>query len=83
MSENHMIEDLDQTDSDISHVALCIRTFLVAQRYRICLPMQETQILSLGWQDPLEKAMATHFNILAWEIPRTEEPGKLWSMGSQ
>ena len=69
MSENHMIGDLDQTDSDISQVASCIRTFLVAQRYRICLPMQETGVLSLGWQDPLEEAMATHFSILAWRIP--------------
>ena len=83
MSENHMIGDLDQTDSDISQVASCIRTFLVAQRYRICLPMQETGVLSLGWQDPLEEAMATHFSILAWEIPCTEEPEGLQSMASQ
>ena len=37
--------------------------------------MQETQVPSLGWEDPLEKEMATHPNILAWEIPQTEEPG--------
>ena len=37
--------------------------------------MQETQVQSLGWGDPLEKAMATHSSILAWEIPWTEEPG--------
>ena len=37
----------------------------------------------LGWVDPLEKEMATHFSILAWEIPWTEEPGRLQSMGSQ
>ena len=37
--------------------------------------MQETQILSLGWEDPLEKEMATHSSILAWETPGTEEPG--------
>jgi len=45
--------------------------------------MQETWILSLGWEDPLEKEMTTHSNILAWEIPWTEEPGGLPSMASQ
>ena len=43
--------------------------------------MQETQIQSLGWEDPLEKGMATHSRILAWEIPWTEEPGGLQSAG--
>ena len=37
--------------------------------------MQETQVLSLGWEDPLEKKMATHSSILAWEIPQTEKAG--------
>ena len=45
--------------------------------------MQETQVQSLGWEDPQEKEMAIHSSILAWKIPRTEEPGKLQSMGSQ
>ena len=45
--------------------------------------MEETQVLSLGWEDPLEKEMAIHSNILAWKIPWTEEPGRLQSMGSQ
>ena len=45
--------------------------------------MQETQIRSLGWEDPLEKEMAAHSSILAWKIPWTEEPGRLPSMGSQ
>ena len=44
---------------------------------------QEMQVQSLGREDPLEKEMATHSNILAWEIPGTEEPGGLQSMGSQ
>ena len=44
---------------------------------------QETQVHSLGQEDPLEKEIATHSSILAWEIPWTEEPGGLWSMGSQ
>ena len=45
--------------------------------------MQETQVRSLGQEDPLEKNMATHSSILAWKIPWTEEPGGLQSMGSQ
>ena len=46
--------------------------------------MQETWVQSLGWADPLQKEMATHYNILAWRIPWTEEPGGLvQSMGSQ
>ena len=45
--------------------------------------IQETQIWSLGWEDTLEKEMATPSSILAWEIPGTEEPGRLHSMGSQ
>ena len=43
----------------------------------------ETWVQSLAWEDPLEKGMATHSSILAWRIPRTEEPGGLQSMGSQ
>ena len=45
--------------------------------------MQETQVQSLGWEDPLEKGTATHSSILAWRIPWTEEPGGLHPMGSQ
>ena len=45
--------------------------------------IHETQVQSLGQEDPLEKEMATHCSILAWEIPWTEEPGGLQSMGSQ
>ena len=45
--------------------------------------MQETQVWSLGWEDPLEEGMATHCNILAWGIPWTEEPGVLQSVGLQ
>ena len=47
------------------------------------LVMQETQVQSLGWEDPLEEEMATHSGILAWRIPWTEEPGRLQSMGLQ
>ena len=45
--------------------------------------MQETQVQSLGREDPLEKGMETHSSILAWKIPGTEEPGELQSMGLQ
>ena len=45
--------------------------------------MQETGVRSLGWEDPLEKKMATHSSILAWEIPWMEEAGGLQSTGSQ
>ena len=45
--------------------------------------VQETWVLSLVWEDPLEKGMATHYSVLAWRIPWTEEHGKLQSMGSQ
>ena len=44
---------------------------------------QETWVRSLGWKDPLEEEIATHCNILAWDIPWTEEPGGLQSMKSQ
>ena len=45
--------------------------------------MQEIQVQSLGWEDPLQKEMATYSSILAWEIPWTEEPGRLQSTESQ
>ena len=53
-------------------------------QFRICPPVQETQetwVLSLGQEDPLEKEMATHSSTLAWRIPWTEEPGGLQSRG--
>ena len=56
---------------------------LVAQRIKHLPAMQETRVRSLGWEDPLEKEMATHSSILAWRIPWTEEPGGLQSMGFQ
>ena len=45
--------------------------------------MQEMQVQSLGWEDPLEEEMATHSSIPAWKIPQTEETGKLQPIGSQ
>ena len=55
----------------------------MAQTVRILPEVQETQVRSLGQEDPLEKGMATHSSILAWRIPWTKEPGGLESMGSQ
>ena len=56
---------------------------LVAQRVKHLPAVRETQVQSLGWEDPLEKEMATHSSTLAWKIPQTEEPGRLQPMGSQ
>ena len=56
---------------------------LVAQIVKNLPATKETQVQSLVQEDPLEKGMATHSNILAWRIPWTEEPGRLQSMGSQ
>ena len=58
-------------------------TSLVAQMVKQLPTMQETQVQSLGWEDPLEKEMAAHSSILAWKIPWTAEPGRLLSMGLQ
>ena len=56
---------------------------LVAQTVKRLPTMQESQVQSLGWGDPLEKEMATHSSTLAWKIPRMKEPGRLQSMGLQ
>ena len=56
---------------------------LVAQLVKNLPKVQETQVRSLGWEDPQEKEMATHCSILAWKISWTEEPGGLQSVGSQ
>ena len=55
----------------------------MAQTVKRLSAMRETQVQSLGREDPLEKHMATHSSTLAWKIPWTEEPGGLQSMGSQ
>ena len=72
----------------LEHLAFSIRLFkkrasLVAQLVKNLPAMWETWVRSLGREDPLEKEIATHFSILAWRIPWTEEPGKLQSTGSQ
>ena len=55
----------------------------MAQTVKTLPTMQETQVQSPGWEDLLEKEMATHSRILAWEIPWMEEAGRLQTMGSQ
>jgi len=54
----------------------------VAQTVKNPFAMQEIWVQSQGWKDPLEEGMASHSSILAWRIPRTEEPGELQFMGS-
>ena len=56
---------------------------LVAQMGKNLPAVQDTRLGFLGWEDPLEKGMATHSSILTWRIPWIEEPGELQSMGSQ
>ena len=65
------------------HSLNIISTSLVAQTVKHLPIIWEPQVRSLGWEDPLEKEMATHSHTLAWKIPWTEEPGGLQSMGPQ
>ena len=81
----------------VSHLWCMVQVFSILSLFDSCLltcfpggsavkklsAVQGTQVLSLGWEDPLEKGMATHSSIVAWEIPWTEEPGQLQSMWSQ
>ena len=64
-------------------LSTAIYNTLVAQSVKNLRAMQETQVQSLGWEDPLEKEVATHSSLLAWRIPWTKEPGGPQSMGSQ
>ena len=59
------------------------KAFLVVWMVKSLPAVWETQVRSLGQEDPLQKAMVTHSSTLAWKIPWTEEPGRLQSMGSQ
>ena len=65
------------------HSCVCGGASLVAQVVKNLPAMQETQVRSLGLEDPLEKGLATHSIILVWRIPWTEEPDGLLSMGLQ
>ena len=61
----------------------CTVTSLVAQTVKRLSTMRETQVRSLGWEDPLEKEMAIYSSTIAWKIPWTERPGRLQFMGLQ
>ena len=67
-------KDIDQSLTETS---------LVAQTVKRLPTMQEAWVRSLGWKDPLEKAVAPHSRTLAWKLPWTEEPGRLQSTGPQ
>ena len=67
----------------VGFIGLITRTSLVAQTIKRLPTMRKTWVQSLGWEEILEKAMATHSSILAWKIPWMGEPGRLQSMGSQ
>ena len=82
MQITYLIKDLYLEDIKNSQNSKIRKTgSLVAQWIRICLPMQETRVRSLSWEDPLEKEMAIHSSVLAWKILWTEELGELQSMG--
>ena len=71
-------------DFKLYHKATVIkRVSLEAQTVKNLPAIQKTQARSLGWEDSLEKGMATHSSILAWRIPKTEKPGRLQSLGLQ
>ena len=77
-----MAKNAQTTIALVSHTSKVMLKMMV--QWVKCLPtMQETRVRSLGWEDPLEKEMATHSSTLAWKIPWTEKPGRLQSMGSQ
>ena len=77
------ISRTDFSFTDDCKLAVQLIASLMAQTVKNLPEMQETWIQSLGWDDPLEKEMATHSSILAWRTPWTEEPGGLQSMGVQ
>ena len=68
---------------NLSSLCIIIWTSLVTQMVKHLPRMRKTQVQSLGWEDLLEKEMATHSSTLVWKMPWTEEPGRLQSMGSQ
>ena len=65
------------------HSKSCLQASLVAQLVKNLPAVQETWVQSLGQEDPLEKGMANHPSVLAWEIPWTDDPRGLQAMGSQ
>ena len=74
---------LRNCSEEVREETVYVGAFLVAQTVKSLPAIQETLVQSLGWEDPLKKGMATHCSILAWRIPRTEEPVGLQSVESQ
>ena len=68
---------------NVFYLSTVIWASLVAQSVKNLPALQETQVRALGWEYPLEKEMVIHSSILAWKISRSEEPGRLQSMGSR
>ena len=81
MSRFTQNQGLGFSPRELSDASILTWASLVAQTVNYLPAEQETQIQPLGHKDPLEKGMATHSSILAWRIPRTEESGRLQSMG--
>ena len=82
-NSTHWIQFWRKTNIYTHGTMTVTRASLVAQTVKSLPAMQETQVRSLGWEEPLEEGMATHSGILAWRIPRTEDPGGLQSTGLQ
>ena len=85
LQPKNLLEDQQKDPLSLSDRMFILLTRLgaswVAQMVKCLLTMQETQVRSLGREDPLENGMETHSSILAWRIPWTKEPGRLQSMG--
>ena len=77
------MKERTKTNSILIHIKCLLPSRGVAQRLKPLPPMRETWVQSMGWEDPLEKEMATHSSTLAWIIPWREEPGRLQSVGSK
>ena len=78
-----LVHGVAKSQTRLSNFHFHFETSLVAQMIKHLPTMRETQVQSLGREDPLETEMAPHSSTLAWKIPWTEEPGKLQSMGLQ
>ena len=83
MGCHFLLQDIYIYTHTHTYIHTYIQASLVIQIVKNVPAMQETQVRSLGQEDPLEKGMAIHSSILAWRIPWTEEPGGLQTMGLQ
>ena len=81
--EPWQINNCEEGSRSVLYQECVKRASLVTQKIKSPPSLQETWVQFLGWEDPVEKEMATHSNILVWEIPRTEEPGRLQFMWLQ